>query len=400
MPKCIGLVHSSLLFLGHADGDRHAGKSSGRKSSRSTASVRRSDGRSDVETVSSSMESDRKSAEVDPEWKKNMGLLINKQDGTVPNVSPRGGTPRAAATPSAKDREIVYGSAESSHQEESRKQLPVEEYNFSFDDSRNSSGREEDNVESISIRTRTVLHGTDEGYSGSDDWAYERLGQASTPSTKTSHSELTSKADRESERRAFTEPLELLELEAFDAYDERYLDVRQVEVEVEGQRGQQPEVEVAELDEGCPHAFMNQDRSADENLIMRTSQSAEDGDCQLHTSTERTATFPRSVRSSRSSHPEKSPGGSPPKSPPGSPKASGSNRAASARNSGRINENSMSFSFTIPNQPKYAENWEWLEECSGVDPTKLQGNEPCLPILVSISSSLQNRISQPSRLNS
>ncbi|CAM6129060.1 unnamed protein product [Calypogeia fissa] len=309
------------------------------------------------------MDSDRNSAEVDPEWKKNMGLLMNKQDGNVPHVSPRGAIPLVASTSQReRDRDInVYTSADDNYVEE-HEEKPVEEYNFSFDDSRNSSHEEENLEQSISIRTRTVLNPTDEpGYSGSDGWAYERLGQASTPSTKTSHSELTLKADHETEHSTFNEPLDLSELEAFNEC-EGYPELGQGEEQMEQQ---QPTIEVTELEgEGFGDASLGH-RSGDdaETCHMRSV-----GECQMHTAP---ATFARSIRSSRSSHPGRSPGHSPPASPPlDSPKASGSNQVAPSvgkNNSHRINENAMSFSFTIPNQPKYAQDWEWLEECKGVD---------------------------------
>jgi hypothetical protein len=199
---------------------------------------------------------------------------------------------------------------------------------------------------------------------------------------------------------AFIERLDLLDLESFDDL-KRYPDVGDLLVEGQVMEQQGPEApEQAELDGdgyGCMDTFMpafmsplmsrrSVDGTADKNLessLQETGQLASclpmllpscitacisEEDCQRHNTADKNS-FAHSARSSRSSNPNRSPGRSSPKSPYRSPKGDypPSDSWYVKSSQGRINENSMSFSFTIPNQPKYAEAWEWRDEYTGVD---------------------------------
>ncbi|KAL3677344.1 hypothetical protein R1sor_027292 [Riccia sorocarpa] len=143
------------------------GSSSTRRSSRSSA-------RLSSEYSSSGAEPETKSADFDPEWRKNMGLLINVQDGNVTTVTPviTEYEEDLAALPTPVDEE---GNPPDERIET--------EYNFSFDESKHSTGT--DTVpDSINITTRTLTRGSGSDLtSESDEWHYEIMEQSRSPSS-------------------------------------------------------------------------------------------------------------------------------------------------------------------------------------------------------------------------
>ncbi|OAE19668.1 hypothetical protein AXG93_1847s1290 [Marchantia polymorpha subsp. ruderalis] len=391
--RCEQLLSIDPPILYHATCLEGKNSTGSRRSSRSSGKTGSGISRAEPSAISSG-DYDESSGEIDPEWRKNMGLLINLQDGNVTTV-----------TPIAADEEVVIGTPVDEEGNPPDERVETE-YNFSFDESKGSS-RSGTVPQSISITTRTVTRESRSDItSESEDWNYDAVGPTRSPSSSasgmgsksSSRSKIPSHSSSKSKPRSpasykskspgsspssRTKSSNTLsksksgsgsasvtgsELSGLLPPD----DPRDLDVESD-RYSEAASGSVTRSERELARARQSRERERSNlELLSRASggefdetvSRREEGDYEVVT-TERCATFPRHRGSpSPPSSPHSSisirKGMSPPKTPRSrSPK---SPRAEPEPN--RILLDTLSFSFNTP-QP-YTDNWEWVGECSGL----------------------------------